>query len=148
MYSAKDIAIKLIRMADEDIANGGDCLTNLKLQKLLYYEQGYHLASFGTPLFSEPIEAWMYGPVVPAIYDNYQQYGAGPLPIEEDTDVVLLSKNEESLFYQVYDAYKILSGIGLMNQTHQEKPWTEARPHNRGTIITQEAMRNYFKTKI
>ena len=45
-YNVLDIARKLIKMADDDIANGGDNLTNLKLQKLLYYEQGFHL-SFG-----------------------------------------------------------------------------------------------------
>lgn len=31
---------------------------------MLYYQQGFHLAMFGTPLFEEDIEAWMYGPVV------------------------------------------------------------------------------------
>ena len=45
-YNVLDIAKKLIKMADDDIANGGDNLTNLKLQKLLYYEQGFHLAKF------------------------------------------------------------------------------------------------------
>ena len=62
-YKAIDIAKKLIFLAQQDEANGGECLTNLKLQKLLYYQQGYHLAAFGTPLFEENVESWMYGPV-------------------------------------------------------------------------------------
>lgn len=41
-YKAIDIAKKLIFLAQQDEANGGECLTNLKLQKLLYYQQGYH----------------------------------------------------------------------------------------------------------
>lgn len=59
-YKAIDIAKKLIFLAQQDEANGGECLTNLKLQKLLYYQQGYHLAAFGTPLFEENVESWMY----------------------------------------------------------------------------------------
>ena len=54
-YKALDIAKKLIFKAQNDEPNGGERLTNLKLQKLLYYQQGYHLAAFGTPLFSENI---------------------------------------------------------------------------------------------
>ena len=50
-YKALDIAKKLIFKAQNDEPNGGKRLTNLKLQKLLYYQQGFHLAFFGTPLF-------------------------------------------------------------------------------------------------
>lgn len=141
-----DIAKKLIKMADDDIANGGDNLTNLKLQKLLYYEQGYHLAAFNTPLFNEAVEAWMYGPVIPAAYDFYQQYGATSLPV--DDEVIVLTNDEEALFYQVYDAYREFSAIGLMNKTHQERPWMMVQPKNRGSIISQESMKAYFKTQM
>lgn len=145
-YNVIDIAKKIIKMADDDIANGGDNITNLKLQKLLYYQQGYHLAQFDKPLFDENVEAWMYGPVVPVAYDYFQQYGAQSLPVEND--VIILPDEEESLFYQVYDAYREFSAIGLMNMTHREKPWTEAVPHNRGTVISLDAMKSYFKTQL
>lgn len=68
-YKASDIAKKLIFKAQNDEPNGGEKLTNLKLQKLLYYQQGFHLAVFGIPLFNEDVEAWMYGPVVPDVYN-------------------------------------------------------------------------------
>ena len=145
-YNAIDIAKKLIKMADDDIANGGDNMTNLKLQKLLYYQQGYHLASFDTPLFDADVEAWMYGPVVPVVFDYYHQYGATSLPVEQD--VIVLPDEEESLFYQVYDAYREFSAIGLMNKTHLESPWLRVQPHNRGTVISQESMKAYFKTQL
>ncbi len=145
-YKVLDIAKKLIKMADDDIANGGDNLTNLKLQKLLYYQQGFHLAKFDTPLFDEDIEAWMYGPVVPVVYDYYQEYGAKSLPVEKE--VIALSDAEESFFYEVYDAFREFSAIGLMNMTHRETPWTSVEPHNRGTIISQESMKSYFKTQL
>ncbi|MDR1165980.1 MAG: DUF4065 domain-containing protein [Deltaproteobacteria bacterium] len=40
----------------------------MKLQKLLYFAQGWHLAYFDFPLFEDPIEAWKYGPVVSSVY--------------------------------------------------------------------------------
>ena len=145
-YKALDIAKKLIFKAQNDEPNGGERLTNLKLQKLLYYQQGFHLAFFGTPLFAEDVEAWMYGPVVPAVYDEYSAYGSSALP--EVKEPVSLSENEEELFNEVYDAYREFSAIGLMNRTHSERPWLDAVPHDRGTVISQESMMSYFKTQI
>ena len=145
-YKALDIAKKLIFKAQNDEPNGGESLTNLKLQKLLYYQQGFHLAFFGTPLFAEDVEAWMYGPVVPAVYDEYSAYGSSALP--EVKEPVSLSEDEEELFNEVYDAYREFSAIGLMNRTHSERPWLDAVPHDRGTVITQESMMAYFKTQI
>lgn len=145
-YKALDIAKKLIFKAQNDEPNGGERLTNLKLQKLLYYQQGFHLAFFGTPLFAEDVEAWMYGPVVPAVYDEYSAYCSSALP--EVKEPVSLSENEEELFNEVYDAYREFSAIGLMNRTHSERPWLDAVPHDRGTVISQESMMSYFKTQI
>lgn len=145
-YKALDIAKKMIFKAQNDEPNGGERLTNLKLQKLLYYQQGFHLAFFGTPLFAEDVEAWMYGPVVPAVYDEYSAYGSSALP--EVKEPVSLSENEEELFNEVYDAYCEFSAIGLMNRTHSERPWLDAVPHDRGTVISQESMMSYFKTQI
>ena len=145
-YKALDIAKKLIFKAQNDEPNGGERLTNLKLQKLLYYQQGFHLAFFGTPLFAEDVEAWMYGPVVPAVYDEYSAQGSSALP--EVKEPVSLSENEEELFNEVYDAYREFSAIGLMNRTHSERPWLDAVPHDRGTVISQESMMSYFKTQI
>lgn len=145
-YKAIDIAKKIIFKAQDDEPNGGDRMTNLKLQKLLYYQQGYHLAFFGTPLFDDEIEAWMYGPVVPSVYNVYSKYIASTLP--EVKDVIYLSDDEEELFNEVYDAYREFSAIGLMNRTHSERPWQEARPHDRGTIITKGKLKSYFLTQI
>lgn len=61
-----DIANKLL-LKTEEVSNGEELMTNMKLQKMLYYQQGLHLAYFGTPLFDEDLEAWMYGPVVPSV---------------------------------------------------------------------------------
>lgn len=145
-YKVLDIAKKLIFKAQNDEPNGGERLTNLKLQKLLYYQQGFHLAVFDTPLFEEDVEAWMYGPVVPVVYNEYSSYGSSSLP--EIKETISLSDEEEELFNEVYDAYRDFSAIGLMNRTHKEKPWTSVYPHDRGTVISQKSMKEYFLTQV
>lgn len=145
-YKALDIANKLIARARDDEEFGGAGLTNLKLQKLLYYEQGYHLAFYGTPLFDEPIEAWMYGPVVPEVYNEFVSFGSSPITVTDSP--ICLDEQDEILFNNVYDAYRDFSAIGLMNKTHAESPWLDARPHKRGTVISLDSLRRYFLTQI
>jgi uncharacterized phage-associated protein len=89
-YKVLDIANKIIHFVSD--SNAGDLISNMKLQKLLYYQQGFHLAYFGKPLFEEDIEAWMYGPVVPSVYSHFKTEGSGALHYEGD--VVSLSPKE------------------------------------------------------
>lgn len=143
-YSVLDIANKLLCKAAN--YRGGELMSNLKLQKMLYYEQGYHLAKFGTPLFQEEIEAWMYGPVVPSVYEYYSKFGAnGISPEREELD--LDNELEEKLFNEVFIAYSPYSAIGLMNKTHEEKPW-KTTPAKVGSIISKEKLEKFFKTRI
>ena len=75
------MAYPVLSIANKILAYGaaandeGELFSNMKLQKLLYYVQGFHIAVFNRPLFNEDIEAWMYGPVVPAVYEYYQENG-------------------------------------------------------------------------
>ena len=144
-YKVEDIAVKLLALAAND--HGADLMTNLKLQKMLYYEQGFHLAYFGTPLFEEEIEAWMYGPVVPAVYNTYSQYGRGGIDPGPEETITLSGEKEEALFMEVYQVYGAFSAIGLMNKTHEEMPW-KTTPTGSGHIITKDKMREYFKKRL
>lgn len=141
-YNVLDIANKLLDKAT--YVAGGDLMSNMRLQKMLYYEQGYHLAVFGTPLFDDEIEAWMYGPVVPCVYDHYKEYGAGGITPDE-TDIITLTYDEECLFNEVFDAYVDFSTYGLMQKTHEESPW---RSTESGKIIGKDKLTAFFKTKI
>ena len=64
--------LELARADDEE-------LSPLKIQKLVYYANGWHLAIKGKPLISEQVEAWPYGPVVPSLYRAFRSYGDGPI---------------------------------------------------------------------
>ena len=118
---------------------------NLKLQKLLYYSQAVHLVLHNkTPLFSEPIEAWDYGPVVPPVYLEYKKYGFDSIPpVDEESD---LNLEEMQAVDMTLACFGVLSGPALISQTHYEDPWKNA--YHRGWpsgVITVEAIYDYFK---
>src|SRR5579864_2329863 len=79
-YPALTIAKWFIAWAEAE----GDELSNLKLQKLLYYAQGHHMAAHGRPLFTEPIQAWSHGPVVPEVYHQFKAFGSSSIELPED----------------------------------------------------------------
>lgn len=144
-YNAIDIAKKLIIRAVK--TDQQEPMTNMRLQKMLYYQQGFHLAAFNKPLFNEKIEAWMYGPVVPAVYEAYKSYGFNCIIPDEDATEIRLNEQEEHLFSEVFGVYGVYSAIGLMNLTHNESPWKSV-PARVGSVISQESMRQYFKTRL
>ena len=148
MYKAINIARKLLLTAKRDsvIGGQGELMSNMKLQKMLYYEQGFHLVVFGTPLFEEDIEAWMYGPVVPAVYEVYKDYGYNGIDPGE-AEEISLSDREQALFDEVYKVYGAYSAIGLMNMTHRESPWANT-PAGVGSVISREKMVEFFRTRL
>lgn len=144
-YNVLDISNKILAKGSEESYNGGELISNMKLQKLLYYMQGFHLAYFNTPLFDEEIEAWMYGPVVPLVYDHFQSNEDRGIPYNDK--VVELTHEEDRLFNDVFRVYGQYSAIGLMNLTHRETPWTST-PIGRGNIISKDKLKSFFKKKL
>ena len=143
MPTAKDVANYFLSKTREEI---GDNITHLKLQKLVYYAQGFHLAVYKTPLFDEPIEAWDHGPVVPALYKEYRVYGLSPIPGTVEAEAVLPFTEEQlALLDDVYEVYGQFSAWKLRALTHSEPTWEKAYPNG---IITHQAMEKFFKTQI
>jgi uncharacterized phage-associated protein len=71
-YDGRIVANCFLELARAD----GEPLTHLKLQKLLYYAHGWHLALFdGEPLVAEGFQAWQRGPVSPKVYDAFSNFG-------------------------------------------------------------------------
>ncbi len=58
-------------------------VTHMRLQKLLYYAQGWALASRGEGLFAGEIQAWRHGPVTPGVYATFKKYGGGTIGADE-----------------------------------------------------------------
>lgn len=143
MLNCDDVAKYFLAQADED---AGDLISNLKLQKLVYYAQGFHLALYDTPLFPEPIEAWTHGPVVPALYEAYKKYGAGAIPCPSDVDFAIYDDKTKSLLDEVYLVFGQFSAWKLRNMTQEEYPWRLAV--EKGGAISHQSMKEYFKTQL
>jgi uncharacterized phage-associated protein len=143
-YKAIDIANKILAKASS--SNSEELISNMKLQKLLYYQQGFHLAYFGTPLFDEDIEAWMYGPVVPNVYEQFKDNNNKGIEYLE-IPIILSGNKEEALFNEVYRVYGKYSAIGLMEMAHQETPWKSTNI-GKGNIISKEKLTVFFKKRI
>lgn len=143
-YPVLKIANQLL-LYSSDI--GKEPMTNMKLQKMLYYQQGFHLAYFGTPLFDEEIEAWMYGPVVPMVYEEYKTFGHQGIEPNRDWEFSFDNIIENALFIEVCQVYGAYSAIGLMNMTHNEAPW-KSTPVGEGNIISKDKMKSFFKRRL
>lgn len=139
------IANKII--ASTDIEHG-ELISNLKLQKLLYYVQGYFIAVFGEKLFNNEIEAWQYGPVVREMYNHFKMNGSSSISLEEDSTIATLNKEQEALFNEILKEYSQYSAIKLMHMTHEELPWVETFNKNPQGVISFNLMKKYFKTLI
>lgn len=116
-------------------------ITNLKLQKTLYYLQGYFLRVFGEPIFDDDILHWQYGPVVPTVYFKYSINGSSILQIDESVSLPQLPKAKRALFENVVDKCLETSTRTLVDMTHSEAPWQGT---NRNEIITTNAIMRYF----
>ncbi|RJP26112.1 MAG: DUF4065 domain-containing protein [Candidatus Omnitrophota bacterium] len=142
MISARDVANYFLLLVDEDC---GDCMTNLKLQKLLYYAQGFHLAIFDTPLFDEPVKAWQHGPVVESLYYEYKQHRANSITPPEGFDISIFNEKQKDLLDEISQVYGQFSAWKLRNMTHEEPPWKNTP---QGDEISHESMKEYFKTQL
>lgn len=128
----------------------GDLITHLKLQKLLYFIQGWHLGIFGYPAFEEEIEAWPHGPVVPEVYQKFKRYGWQPISLHGNHHFTVPSETQD-LIQEVLFKYDYSAGY-LEQLTHESKPWLDARwgmaPDERSNkIISKESMRKFFSRK-
>ncbi|WP_149208004.1 Panacea domain-containing protein [Flavobacterium johnsoniae] len=147
-YNVVDIANKIIANINTE---AGDLISNLKLQKLLYYMQGYYIAIFNKKLFDDVIEAWQYGPVVPTMYMHFKEFGSSAITISDEIKeniIRLDTDEEENLFNDVFEQYNQYSAIALMNMTHDEKPWRQIFNANPKGEIDFDLLKDFFLTQV
>ena len=143
-----DVANFFLSAIDED---AGDLISNLKMQKLVYYAQGIHLAMFDEELFSEEIRAWEHGPVVPELYHEFKSFGRGAIePNFESFDIDIFTQKQKEMLKEVYNTFGQFSAWMLRNMTHEERPWVETTKNGTiiGSVINKKLLTEYFKTQI
>ena len=144
-YNVIQVANRIVPLSSPEV---GDVISNLKLQKLLYYVQGFHLAMYDKPLFDEDIYAWQYGPVVQEAYHHFKEYGSKQIEINDEDFkkyYVELSDNEKELIFDVWNNYGQYSGYRLMMFTHDEPPYKTTKINH---VISHDKLKAYFKTQI
>lgn len=142
-YRADQIArffLSLVDPEDNDISN-------LKLQKLCYYAQGLCTAMRGAPLFSDRMEAWDHGPVVPSLYHDYKQHGSDPIPRVENFEPSQIAPQDREALTDIYTYYAQFSAWRLRNMTHEEAPWVDAST-KADKEIKPQALIDYFSLQV
>ncbi|MBO8435618.1 MAG: DUF4065 domain-containing protein [Spirochaetes bacterium] len=151
MLRASDIADFFIALGN---AEHEDPMTNLRINKLLYFAQGWSLQRLKRKLFDEPIKAWKYGPVVGVIYNKYKEYGRNIITeCSQEFDISVFSADEIQLLLDVYNKYRDISTSRLVEKSHEANtPW--ARVYKEGednkTIpisLISEYFNNHFPLK-
>lgn len=136
-------------------------ISNLKLQKILYFVQAKFLTEMPYPCFSENIEAWNFGPVVPQIYNEYKRYGSGHIPKIETyfkynkddyfsmkkyyytPDVI--SVDDQPLITSMVDTCSHYSASQLVTITHKQAPWRNAFSPYLNNVITKGSIKSFFE---
>lgn len=137
-------------------------ISNLKLQKVLYFVQAFFLMNKknNKPCFTESIEAWEFGPVVPIAYREYRRFGSTDIPTIDSYIKVdpfnlwnlsiinfseeCLSEEDRILIEDVVDQLSDFSATDLVKITQNQNLWIESYSENSNNEIKVQSMINYF----
>ncbi|ALL05579.1 hypothetical protein AQ505_08795 [Pedobacter sp. PACM 27299] len=137
---------------------GESQLNHLKLQKLLYYVQSWHLAFYGEPFFNGKFQAWVHGPVNRAIYNRfkdskYMYTTINTSDLMEPEIVKTLDGDSKEHIDSVLEVYAGYSDTELEAKTHAETPWIDARkgyePFQRCEVeLDESTITRYYKARL
>jgi uncharacterized phage-associated protein len=137
--SPKILAVaKLVRDLDPDAYT-------MKLEKLLYYVQGWSLAWTGNPMFTEAPKNWPMGPVYPTVWFEDKNHTSSI----NDADLSELTDEDVDVIHAVVEKYRGISGGQMAALTHTEQPWVDSRrglaPQEQGhDYISHDSMMRFF----
>lgn len=143
-YDAKQIANWFVARAKRD----GNALSIMSLLKLVYFAHGWNLELRKKPLFSNRIEAWQYGPVVPDVYNAFRGQGVNvsePVPSGMPVD----GQPVATFLEEIYKIYGKLSPFRLSELTHEQGgPWAVARSLGGWyAVIPDDLIQSHFEKK-
>ena len=119
-------------------------ISNLKLQKLLYFVQAQFFIEYGSPCFTDKIEAWSFGPVVVDVYHMYKYYGGLNITkLKGDTNTKISSKHEKTI-NEVLELFADTPVYEMVDITHHQTPWVRAKRNPFNNEITNESIKEFF----
>lgn len=134
-------------------------MTPMKVLKMAYIAHGWHLAlTGGLPLIEDSVEAWQYGPVIPALYYRIRQYSKDPIPAESGIALAdslddLGRQDVKPLLDRVWSIYGRYNGLQLSDLTHRPgTPWhqvweVEGGKSRRGAEIPNSLIQQHYEEK-
>lgn len=115
LYNASDVAKYVLKKCTDN----NSPISNLQLQKILYFLQKEFLITTGYPLFYDEIEAWQFGPVVPNVYYEYCSYGANPIAKILDSYASLISAEARKTADPIIEAKQKKYPWDLVEEAHK-----------------------------
>lgn len=136
-------AINIARYVINKCISLGRPISNLQLQKILYYIQGAFIKSTnGQLLFNEDIEAWQYGPVVPVVYYMYNNYSASTIRDLQSVNELDIGISE--IIDPVIETKSRISVWNLVTRSHLEDPWRNSYIGGQKRVIPVEELQKFF----
>lgn len=118
-------------------------VSNLKLQKILYFLQALFLTKENHELFSDEIEAWWFGPVVPSVYKKYALFG-GMYISTKNINEPFIDNKTKTIINNFLEKVKDMSSTYLTQITLHQKPWEQNYTKNIKRIIPKNEIQKYF----
>lgn len=138
-YDAVELAKEIVYISKENSLY----ISNLQLQKVMYYVQGNFIKEFKEKAFDDAIECWPYGPVVRRVWRLFNIFGRKPLNNFASESVLKLRSEEKNIIIRVLRDKLKMNVWELVDCTHKEFPWKNANENNL-EIIKDSDMERFF----
>lgn len=153
LYSSFHLANNILWLGREHKRS----ISNLQLQKFLYFAHGHYIAKTDKLLCKEGFQPWQYGPVLGPVYYCCKEYGSGPVesycaefdPISKNfiSFRVDISKDTvlKDVLSEVWTLYSDKDAMDLVKLSHKEGgAWHDAREKNL-LYLDNESIKKEFK---
>lgn len=140
-YRALDVAKYVINYEHSQ----GREVSNLRLQKLLYFIQVLVIVETGGPCFPDEVQAWTVDPIIPNVYHIFKIFGSWDIKEKEET--TLIEDKIADYIKEMVDYCKDFPTSQLVEITHKQSPWIQARKRGLKSVITTNSLRDYFKAQ-
>lgn len=149
-YNVLDIACFIINKHNELYPQIG--ITNIRLQKLLYFVQAYFIIKYKEICFNEKIVAYPSGPVVIEVYEEFKKYGRGNIETvkyygffsENPVNDNIIHYNHKEIIRSVIEIFKDYDDSTLIDITHCQTPWKNSIYKRIGAEIEIKDIENFF----
>ena len=137
-YSAVDLSKYIVYKCITE----GQPISNLQLQKILYYIQREFLKN-DRIAFADDIQAWQFGPVVPNVYYTFCGFGAMPISVS-NKPIIKMNEQDRRIVDHIVESKRILDPWDLVKETHRaDGAWAETYQDGKGnySVISKERIK-------